>query len=168
MFRLIVVLAALVFMSGCAAFDNSAGDPYEGFPDSEKPTKSLGGAYSGYFAGDMKLDKSTCKSLGETPAPTVALGIEVVQQTNQIGVTFDDGQIKVATLASDKATVMTEKDKVNHVYYLKFNKDKPDTIEGSCEVIEPDAAGQLGDACGSYTFTLKKGEKPAAVATKTE
>lgn len=155
-YRLLVGIFAAVLMAGCAAFDDD-NTPYEGMKPGE-PLPFVGtNLYSGYYIGDLTVESNECATVVDEAGSVVEIGFEVVQKDATINLIFEDGTAGAGTLDGDKVTVMTEASGVKSVYYLTFADGK---IEGSVEVIEPDASGQYGKPCSTATFSLAKGDKP--------
>lgn len=158
-YRLLVAVAAVVFLAGCSAFD-SDNTPYEGLPPGEVMPAPGASAnlYSGYYSGDMKVETNTCQTVADEVGSAIAIALEVVQSDTAINVLFDEGAEVAGTLTDDKVTIMVEEAGVKEVYYLTFADEE---LNGNAEAIEADANGQYGDPCATYTVALAKGEKPA-------
>lgn len=161
LYRLSITLFAVVLVAGCAAFDNG-NEPFAGFSKDEippPPGSKATGIYTGYYKGDAVVESNTCKASIEKAGSKVSLDMDVTHQDTNLNIVINSGDPVAGTLDGTKSTVMSEAAGVRHVYYLEFADTK---ITGSSEVIEKDDAGQYGDPCESYTFTLAKTEKPAA------
>ena len=157
-YRLMVALCTLALFCSCAAFDSDA-DPYVGFnPDIIPPMAGQAGIYTGYYDGDMNMDSNACASVSDEVGVPTPLAVDVLHKDTVVNVIFEDGTIAAGSLEGNRATFMTETVGVRHIYYLTFADD---AIEGSCEVFEADIEGKYKEPCGSYTVSLKKGEKPA-------
>lgn len=157
----LLVICAVMLLTGCAAFD-SGGEPFEGFsPDQIPAPKAATGPNTGYFTGDMTLSSNSCESVSDKVGAKAPLSLDVVEASSNVSVTFEDGKVASGSLSSDKATVMTDTMGVKHVYYLEFSKD---ALKGNIEVLEENEAKQYADPCATYDFELKRGEKPAVDA----
>lgn len=158
-YRFLVALCALALMCSCAAFDHDS-EPYTGFNPNLIPPASGGqaGIYTGYYDGDMTMDSNSCAAVSDEIGVTMSLALDVLHKDTVVNLIFEDGTVAAGSLEGNRATFMTETSGVRHIYYLTFADE---TMEGSCEIFEADADGNYKDPCGSYTVSLKKGERPA-------
>lgn len=155
-YRFWLVICACVLLGSCAAFDSSS-TPYEGFSKDEVPPPKGQGIYTGYYSGEMTVDSNSCESVQDKVGAKVPIEFDVYHKDNAINVVFKEATA-AGELSGEKVTIMTDTMKIKHFYFLNFAEGK---IEGSCQVVEPDANGQYGKECATYKFSMKKGEKKA-------
>ena len=154
-YRVLLAIALLALMSGCAAFDTD-NTPYAGFDPNLVTLPSLAkGAYNGSFTGTMTVDSNTCAGVSDKVGDAVDAKMDVVQSDNIVNIKFEDGSVSASELSADsKATFMVQTGTTKHVYYLTFTNKT--NIDGTCEVIEADENGDYAKPCANYTVSLEK------------
>lgn len=165
-FRLFLAVLSLLLISSCAAFDKDT-DAIEGFgPGIDRPGEpSEGkrlGPNSGYYAGTMTLDNNSCESVSDEAGveSKLAVKIEDEEDGSVVNATFEGSSSSLSSRVKDSSIVLMEVIMgVQRVYYLTFVEGG---IEGSCEVIEADDAGEFGKSCATYTIELVEGQEPPA------
>ena len=156
-YRLFIVICALVLVSACSAMDHDS-QVISGGPSGSVSKGE--GAFSGYYAGVMKLDSNVCQSVSDELGTESEISMDVTSQDKDLNIVFEDGTDASGKIEdSGKSVVMTDVSGINHVFYLTFSEDGNE-ITGSCDVLEQDDNGQYSDPCASYTMSLKKGERP--------
>jgi hypothetical protein len=159
--RLLVAVCAVIFISGCAAFDHD-NTPYSGFEPDLIPVDNGAnvGPNSGYYAGTMTAETNACQAVSDAVGDAVPLAIDVVQSNTTLSFTFADAMVTSGLIdEGGKTTFMVKIGETRHVYALTFADSK---VSGSIDVIEANADSQFGTPCATYAVELTKGEKPQA------
>ncbi|OGQ23682.1 MAG: hypothetical protein A3I05_06225 [Deltaproteobacteria bacterium RIFCSPLOWO2_02_FULL_44_10] len=150
--RIFVVLASLLFIASCSAFDSKS--KTVSAPPPADPDVAAASAYQGFYSGEMTNETNTCQADVVVEGP---LSIDVIQAGDVVSIQFEDATEGRGTLAGNNATILMEEGEVSSVYNLSFNEEG---AEGSLEIIETKVDGQLGDPCAKSSLKLTKGEKP--------
>ncbi|HQG13865.1 MAG TPA: hypothetical protein PLT05_05855, partial [bacterium] len=167
--RLFLAILSLLLISSCAAFDRDT-DAIEGFgrgidrPGQPSEGKRFG-PNSGYYVGTMTLDNNSCESISDEAGVENKLAVKIEDEEGGsfVNATFEGYSRLFSSRLKDRSIVlMSVIMGVQRVYYLTFVEGG---IEGSCEVMEADDAGEFGESCATYTIELMRGEEPPADAS---
>ncbi len=106
----------------------------------------------------MSADSNMCQSVSDKVGDKVKFAIDVIEKDGAINATFEDKQVATSSFDGGKAILMTEVQKVRHIFYLTIADGK---ANGTAEGIEADASGEYGKPCATYKVSLVRGDKPA-------